>query len=309
MLSNHVPRPLTRRSLLKSSALILSAAILDRLPQALRAESTPALRIGLVTDIHYADRPHAGNRYYRESVAKLREGIDQFRTSSVHFTVELGDLIDEGATLEAEIGHLQTMEKEYARAGVERHYVLGNHCVWTLTKEQFYANCAARKSPYSFDRNGFHFVILDACFRQDGVAYGVRNFKWTDTEIPPAQREWLRADLKSTSLPTVVFVHQRLDVHGSYGIKSAPEVRSILEQSGRVLAVFQGHNHVNDHKELNGIHYCTLAAVIEGSGPAHNAYAFLDVFPDRSLKVTGFHQQAHYDLAPSASTSHAAPGQ
>jgi len=52
---------------------------------------------------------------------------------------------------------------------------------------------------------------------------------------------------------------------------SAPEVRQILEDSGNVSAVFQGHSHQNDYRDINGIHYCTMRAVIEGSGAANNA--------------------------------------
>ena len=53
-------------------------------------------------------------------------------------------------------------------------------------------DCAAESAaPHNqrFDRGGFHFVVLDACFRSDGVPYGRKNFKWTDTKIPPAERK------------------------------------------------------------------------------------------------------------------------
>ena len=81
------------------------------------------------------------------------------------------------------------------------------------------------------------------------------------------------------------------DTGRPYGVKSAPTVRRILEESGKVLAVFQGHNHINDHKEIGGIHYCTLAAVIEGAGKANNAYGILDIHENGLLKVEGFRKQ------------------
>ncbi|MCA9417497.1 MAG: metallophosphoesterase, partial [Candidatus Omnitrophica bacterium] len=177
----------------------------------------------------------------------------------------------------------------------DRHYVLGNHCVWTLTKEQFRDNSGARATHYSFDKNGVHIIILDACYRADGVPYGNRNYEWTDTEIPPAEQEWLEEDLSKTNLPTIAFTHQRVDVSNSFGIKSGSEVRKILEDSGKVLAVFQGHNHINEHKEIGDIHYVTLAALIEGSGEQNNAYSILDVYPDR-LEVSGFRNQVDYSL-------------
>ena len=266
--------------------------------EALDDSGAPLLRVGLLTDLHYADRPPVGTRYYRETLSKLRECVNKFNAIGPDFVVELGDLIDTAETVDGEVGHLKTIEAEYARLQSPRHYVLGNHCVWTLTKDQFLAHCGARKPSYSFDLGAFHFVILDACYRADGVPYGGRNFAWTDTEIPTVERDWLKEDLQAAKGRVIVFVHQRLDVQNDYGVKSAPVVRTILENSSKVSAVIQGHYHQNDYREINGIHYCTLAAMIEGSGAEHNAYALMSVFKDGSLKLEGFRQQKSYQLSP-----------
>ncbi len=256
----------------------------------------PVLRIGLLTDLHYADKASAGNRCYRETIAKIREAAMKFKDTRVDFVIELGDLIDEAATVDGEIGFLKTICSQFANCAQERHYVLGNHCIWSLTKKQFLDNCGAKNARYSFDRGGFHFVILDSCFRGDGVAYGAKNNKWDDADLPAAERDWLHEDLKATRLPTIVFLHHRLDVATAFGVKSAELVRKILEEAGNVMAVFQGHNHVNEHRDLRGIHYCTLNAMVEGSGENNNAYSLLDVFTDGSLRVSGFRTQTSYDL-------------
>lgn len=289
-----------RRTFFRKGTLFMSATALGAWSSALGEAVKPALRVGLFTDTHYADRLPAGTRYYRESIGKIRDCVNQLNGSSVDLVVELGDLIDEGATAEAEIAHLHTIEREFAKIEAPRHYVLGNHCVWTLTKEQFFASCGARAPHYSFDQAGFHFVILDACYRRDGVPYGNKNFEWTDTDIPPHEREWLEADLEKASRPAIVFVHQRLDVEGQHSVKSAPSVRRVLEESGKVTAVFQGHHHINDHHLIGGIHYTTMAAVIEGSGLSNSAYCILDLHNDGSMSVQGFHNQTNYTWKPGA---------
>ena len=154
------------------------------------------------------------------------------------------------------------------------------------------------RSYYSFDRGGFHFVVLDACFRGDGQPYGRKNFQWTDPNIPLVEVEWLAADLKATDRRTIVFVHQRLDVQNEYGVRNAAEVRGILEASGRVLAVFQGHSHQNDYREIHGIHYTVLRAMVEGSGAEQNGYALLTIRPEGAMRLTGFRQQQSYWLSP-----------
>ncbi len=291
-----------RRTFLKNGTLILGNLPLfcRSVEAATLALNEPSddnalLRMGLVTDLHYADKDPGGTRHYRDSIQKFEECIQTFNAEDLDLAIELGDFVDAAEEVETEIAYLKTLDKIYSKFKGDRHYVLGNHCVWTLTKEQFRDNSGAKATHYSFDKNGVHIIILDACYRADGVSYGHRNYEWTDTEIPLEEQEWLKDDLSKTDLPTVAFTHQRIDVSNHYGIKSGPEVRKILEDSGKVLAVFQGHNHINEHNEIGGIHYVTLAALIEGSGQENNAYSILDVYPDR-LEVTGFRNQSGYSL-------------
>lgn len=292
---------LGRRTFVRDGAIVLGT--LPFLPTEIDAatltvEKTgkePLLRVGLVTDLHYADKDPAGTRHYREAIPKFEECIDRFNRENLDLAIELGDFIDAAEEVAVEFGYLKTIDTVFAKFRGDRHYVLGNHCVWTLTKEQFRDNSEARATYYSFDRKGVHFVVLDACYRADGVAYENKNYEWTDTEIPPEEREWLEEDLSRTDLPSLVFTHQRIDVSNHYGVKSGEEVRRILRESGKVRAVFQGHNHINEHQEIEGIHYVTLAAAIEGSGEERNAYSILEVYGDR-LEVKGFREQSDWTL-------------
>ena len=287
--------PLSRRVFLQEGAILLaSAACLD--PSSLWAEEGgDRLRVGLVTDLHYADKPPAGSRHYRETPAKLAEAAKQFEASKVDFVVELGDLIDAADSVETEQRYLKRINREFSSIAKDRHYVLGNHCVDTLTKAEFLGGVEQPRSYYSFDRGNFHFVVLDACFRGDGEPYGRKNSTWTDTKIPPAELEWLQGDLKSTDRRTVVFAHQRLDVADAHGVKNSPEVRRILEESGKVLAIFQGHSHKNDLKEIAGIHYCTLVAMVEGTGVENSGYSVMELAPGGTIRLTGFRNQKAYD--------------
>jgi alkaline phosphatase len=118
-----------------------------------------------------------------------------------------------------------------------------------------------------------------------------------ETNLPAAELEWLRSDLHDTDKPVIVFAHQRLDVSNSYVVKNATEVRKLLENSEKVLAVFQGHSHKNDHTEIGGIHYCTLVAMVEGSGAENNGYSTMDVFEDGTIRLNGFRKQSSHEWA------------
>lgn len=287
------PVQLGRRAFLQNGTLLL-AATATRASSLFAREQKVKLRIGMVTDLHYADKPPAGTRYYRETLGKLREAAKQFEQDKPTFLVELGDLIDAADSVETEQRYLKTINREFSAICEDRHYVLGNHCVDTLKKDEFLGGVEQEKSYYSFDRGGFHFVVVDSCFRSDGEPYGRKNFKWTDANIPAAELEWLKADLEATDKQVIVFAHQRLDVTNNHGVKNNAEVRKIFESSGKVLVAFQGHSHQNDLKEIGGIHYCTLVAMVEGSGAENSGYSLMDVEPDGAIRVTGFRRQNKY---------------
>lgn len=292
-----IKTPLGRRAFLQGGSLVLAGAAIDFTSSCAAADDAdkPNLRVGLVTDLHYADKPPAGTRHYRESLAKLAEAIERFAQEKLDFVVELGDLIDAANSVDVELQYLGKINELFATVSPDRHYVLGNHCVDMLTKDEFLNGVSQKKSSYSFDRGGTHFVVLDACFRSDGKPYGRKNSNWLDTNIPPEELEWLKADLGSTPSRTIVFAHQRLDDTKQHSVKNHPEVRKILESSGKVAAVLQGHSHQNDYQELAGIHYCTLAAMVEGSGPENNGYSTLAIHADGTLRLNGFRRQKNHE--------------
>jgi len=301
-LSNTKPNQnvrLSRRAMLQGSTLLLFGASATHTSLAQAGDDTncttrPILRIGLVTDLHYADKPTKGSRHYRQTTAKLAEAAMQFRRDKTDLVVELGDFIDAADSVDVEKRYLREIQTPFQELPGKKHYVLGNHCVDTLTKKEFLGGVGQEKSYYSFDAGGHHFIVLDSCFRSDGKPYGRKNFKWTDANIPAAELEWLAADLQENTRPTIVFAHQRLDVAGAYGVRNAPTVRKLFQDAQNVVAIFQGHSHKNDYREIQGIHYTTLVAMVEGNGKENNGYSVLDILRDGTLRLHGYRRQRKY---------------
>lgn len=286
-----------RRAFVGGTTLWMFAAACSS-QEAWSQEQKAVCKIALITDLHHADKDAAGTRYYRETLAKLDEASQKFAELEIDFVVELGDLIDAASDVETELAYLRTINQKFVALHEDRHYVLGNHCVDTLTKQEFLGAVEQESSYYSFDRKGWHFVVLDACFRSDGQPYERKNFEWTDANLSQEEMEWLERDLKANSLPTIVFAHQRLDVSDNHGVKNNEAIRQLFESVGNVRAVFQGHSHQNDHHEINGVHYCTLVAMVEGSGEEDNAYSVLTILDDQTLKLEGFRKQQDYEWRP-----------
>jgi len=147
---------------------------------------------------------------------------------------------------------------------------------------------------------------------------------WRDANVPGPQLRWFQQDLATRGIgilpmphgleahatirgrrtldpaaapPTIVFIHQLLDGTGDYYVNNAPDVRAILEASGRVLAVFQGHHHKGGHSHINSIHYCMLSAMVEGPYPVHNAFAIVEVAADLDIHLMGYRDTPSREMA------------
>ena len=296
-----MPKPrsllVTRRDFLRLSAPALGAGVLGFRPWINLRRRKKGITIGMFTDSHYADREPVGSRYYRDSAAKLAAFVCTMNKAKPSFAIMLGDFIDKAETLEVELGYLERIRNIYRQFKGKCYYVIGNHDVATFSKEQFIRGTGMPAAHYSFDRGSFHFIVLDANYNKDFSPYKAGNFVWTETYIPPAEQAWLEVDLARTKKPTVVFIHQRLDAEENpHGVKNAPQVRKILQDSGRVIAVFQGHDHAGAYRRIAGIPYVTLRAMVEGPGLENNAYALVSISKEGSITSRGFAKQPDHVL-------------
>ena len=105
---------LSRRAVLRGGSLLLGSGWLHGM-----ADGTPAVRFGMVTDVHHADKPEWGTRYYRESLAKLREAVAQIRGSHPAFLIQLGDLVDAAKDLDTERHWLKQAIGTLSESGVQ----------------------------------------------------------------------------------------------------------------------------------------------------------------------------------------------
>lgn len=261
----------------------------------------PVLRFGMVTDIHYADldpdpKPLGvvGQRYYRESLCKLKEAVDVFNTRSLDFAIELGDFKDFTRNKADTLFHLRAVERGFARFSGPRYHVAGNHDFDCLTEREFFGELANNGRPwdcgyYSFDFKGIHFIVLDACYDSQFRHYSENN-PWDDANVPDHELRWLRRELAAATVPVVVFIHQRLDyaAQDNHRVRNAEAVRQVLEESGKVKSVFCGHQHRGGIVGERGITYYGLKALVCDSGEGNNSFAEGRIYADGTFDVIGW---------------------
>jgi 3',5'-cyclic AMP phosphodiesterase CpdA len=299
-----------RRPPLLVAAFLLAAAL-----AAPAAQAPPLVRFGVVTDIHYADIDPAGARTYRESDDKLSECVQVMNAKGAAFLLELGDFKDQDKTPDeaSTLKYLETIESVFAGFRGPRYHVIGNHDTDSLSKAQFLAatpntGIVPNATRYTFVSGGVRFVVLDASHRSDGSDYDHGNFDWSDSNVDAPQLGWLAKTLAASAEPGIVFVHQQLDGTGAYYVKNAAQAREVLEQSGKVIAVLQGHRHEGAFSTINSIPYFTFKGLIEGSGPWNSSYSIVDVMPDLSVRVLGYRQAETTSFKAAPSGLPRAPG-
>ncbi len=197
------------------------------------------VQFGICTDVH-KDIMH-------DADARLQTFVNEMNREKVDFTIQLGDFCRPYAYNDTFLGIWNSFEGP-------RYHVLGNHDMdGGFTERQTMDYLGMKSAYYSFDRNGFHFIVLDGNEKKDPPLEGYPRF------IGETQKKWLKDDLRKTRFPVILFSHQSLE--DNWGVENQEEIRKILEDENqnsgkrKVLACFNGHSHLDWVEKINDIWY------------------------------------------------------
>jgi calcineurin-like phosphoesterase family protein len=236
-----------RRSFLRNTSLTTIAIATHPKSQAIspitsKKEKFSKLRIGICADLHQ-DIMH-------DSPKRIEAFINDMQVEQPDLIIQMGDFC-------RPVESNRIILDIWNRFQGPRYHVIGNHDMdGGFDRDQVVSFWKSVGKYYSFDLNGYHFVVLDGNepnpYKKGG---GYPRF------ITNEQLHWLEADLEKTSLPTLVFCHQGLD-NDIAGIENATKCRLVLERANKemrkVQLVFSGHHHQDYHNEINGIHYVQI---------------------------------------------------
>ncbi len=265
-------------------------------------QTASLVRFGLFTDLHAhdVDSPLEA-KWMTHTAERLAAFTGAMNASSVDFVIELGDFINGWVVFGADPGDparipsiLAWADGLYAAFSGPRYYVVGNHDLFNLDKAQIREILGLERTYSSFDVEGFHFVILDVQYAEDGsdlanTYSGVAGF------VPETELAWLREDLRANAeRPTVVFVHQMLDSYveewGRPIVANQPDVQRVFSDAGNVVAVLQGHDHGYRADRVGDIAYVTFRALVDHNTPASWAVVTLDAAA-KTLSIDGVGDQ------------------
>ncbi|MBR3778286.1 MAG: metallophosphoesterase [Clostridia bacterium] len=220
------------------------------------------MKIGLFSDPHYSSQElTCGNRRNNLSLGKMRKALEHFRAEGCDRVICLGDLTDTEDTKakeEANMAEIAALFKEFA---MPITVVMGNHDAYVFTAEEFYALLGGCE-PVDVHEDGKHLLFLDTNYTAAGVRYTPHGFHWDDVGLPDPDA--LRRQLAALEGDVYLFMHQNIDPAipaADHRLANADRVCAILEQSGKVRAVYQGHYHWGNRSRQGGIDYITLPAM------------------------------------------------
>lgn len=256
------------------------------------------MRFALVTDIHFGPAAyfagklrkltHEAERLTRAFVARMN-GVEQ-----PDLVINLGDVVEDQSR-DADLANYSKFIGLMSELEARVLHVAGNHDTINLSHEELcglWGHGAGLH--YSCDFEGVHLVVLHT-----------NEVKDTAVHLAEHQLEWLVQDLERATYPTLVFMHHpasELELGGNRWFENAPHIcrvaerrrlRSLLEASGKVVAVFNGHVHWNHFDVISGIPYVTLQSLTENldddaPGRASMAWAVCDLDSHRlAIRVFG----------------------
>lgn len=275
------------------------------------SQTEPILKIGLVADPQYANKPTAGKRYYQESCRKLEEAIDTLNDHHVDFVQNLGDIVDGGwESYDSILPVYQNLDPE-----IENYHLLGNHdfAIDSSHLTALLERLAMPEYYYSYEEKGWRFIVLDATdvsyfsmpvhqhsMDQVNSYYAAtegkpNHYNW-NSAIGKKQQEWLKLQLESAESMgqrVILFSHMPLrPLDNAENLWNNEEIIEIIEDSPNVVAFINGHRHSGGYILKNGIHYITIHGMVE---TPVNSYAILEVYKDH-MALKGYGNQKSYNL-------------
>ena len=259
------------------------------------SNSNLAIKFGICTDVHVDIIYNPEDR--------MRIFVDDMKEKKSDFIIQLGDF----CYPENKNKNFISIFEEF---GENAYGVIGNHDQDNgASKEEVIAFYKMPAAYYSFDKKGFHFIVMDGNEGKNGD---------NPATISDAQKEWLINDLNNTHVKTIVFIHESLAYDED--ISNREEIRNILSSqmlnngNKKVVVCFNGHKHTDEAVRIDDIWYVTINSmsdiwvgeeyghIIEGI-PASvyedkpdlkyvcpytdPLYAFVTIFEDGTISIKG----------------------
>lgn len=254
------------------------------------------IRFGIIADIQYCDCDTRGSRFYRSSLQKLDECVNELNKEDVQFTVNLGDLVDKDTP-----HNIDSILIRLDKLNSVVYNLTGNHDYENIDNDQLYELLNMPTEYYSFQRNGWRFVMLNT---NEIASYSNVDGTWKEAEleemrsrvrettgknaaeynggIGSKQFKWLQELLENSQdkgEKVLIFSHHPLDCVEGLTALNGKEIISLTSKYNCVKATIAGHHHSGAFCEKDSLSNVVVEGMIETAD--QNAYGIIELFPDK----------------------------
>lgn len=260
------------------------------------------ISFGIVADLQYCNASPFKNRYYKNSIAKLKKVITHFNDRELDFVVNLGDMIDR--EWESYDKVLPLFDHFIAPV----YQVLGNHDYEVSdNKKEDVPSKIGTDQYYSFLYKNWRFIILDgnevSTFANlPGTPNNIQAEKWLhkmkedqkingnfyNGGIGKVQISWLKTALDNAAEKNekvIIFCHYPLYPPDKHNLLNNEELLSLLKNYKGVKLWLNGHNHKGNYGLFEDIHFVNVKGMVEGEDDM--AWSIVKIFENR-IEITGY---------------------
>ncbi len=247
--------------------------------------------INLVADVHHG--PDTEMKQGSKALHLLDRFVKASNNLKADIAVDLGDRISD---IDKNADYRREQEVGQVLGGLSMPWrsIVGNHDVANLTVLDNEEALGTSFLNNSVDIGGFHLVFWNA--------HTYIPFPEPSRGALYSDLEWLRKDLESTALPSVVFTHFPMveaSMAGNYYFSEHPEfshdpnsgdLRRKLSQWGHVVLCVSGHVHWNALHSIDDIPFFSLHSLTETfttPGRASEVWGTLTLGTDINIQTTG----------------------
>ena len=311
----------SRRDVLRAAGAAAGATALSwaPLPRAVAAQAAPApprrraLRLAHLTDVHVQPELGAGEGL----TACLRHA--QSRKDPPQLVLNGGDAVMD--VFGADAGRARVLADLWrhvwkTECSLPVEHCVGNHDVWGWDRKdskttgaepgwgkRWALDLLGLDRPYrSFDRAGWHFIVLDSVHRSDKDGEYV-------ARLDDEQFQWLEADLRATRATTPALILSHIPIisvaammygeqekSGEWVVPAswmhidARRLKDLFARHANVKLCLSGHIHTCDQVKYGGVTYVCGGAVCGDwwKGPIEGfseGYSLVDLYADGTFDV------------------------
>lgn len=262
----------------------------------------------IFSDIHYLDeRPNIldfnlSRKLTQYSVELMDKLITKINKDKPNLSICLGDLIEDTFNHDNDIINYTYIWNKLKDIQVPFYSVIGNHDLRTMnSRKELEEIMEYKNATFSFDLNGYHFIILTTDIREDSGENDGGIYK--SQCMSEKELNWLKEDLSNNTLPCIIFTHFGLaedKQKGNYFFEENPEyglmnnrhkLKDIINFDNNVIAIFSGHQHWTKQIQETGKNYYLVGSLIDNVdmlGVPDGVYLEVGL-EDRSVKVLEKH--------------------